>query len=152
MTAILADSSVQRLCLRQNAIYEIEGLSALAPSLQELDLYDNLIRHIHGLEELTKLTSLDLSFNNIKTIKRIDHLRDLKDVYFVQNKIQKIEGLEGLTKLRNLELAANRLRVLCHVSSQLHRSLTCYRRLRIWKAWKPSRSSGLERTKSLRSK
>lgn len=57
------------------------------------------------------LTSLDLSFNKIKHIKNVEHLKKLRDIYFVQNKIQNIEGLEGLTKLRNLELAANRIRV-----------------------------------------
>ena len=41
----------------------------------------------------------------------MDHLTELRDIYFVQNKIQKIEGLDGLAKLRNLELAANRIRV-----------------------------------------
>lgn len=41
-------------------------------------------------------------------------MKELKDLYFVQNRIQKIEGLDALVKLRNLELAANRIRV-CHV-------------------------------------
>ncbi len=41
----------------------------------------------------------------------MDQLKELRDIYFVQNKIQKIEGLDGLAKLRNLELAANRIRV-----------------------------------------
>ena len=83
----------------------------LGPNLQDLDLYDNLISHIKGLENFAHLTSLDLSFNKIKHIKNVNHLKQLKDLYFVQNRIQKIEGLEGLEKLRNLELAANRIRV-----------------------------------------
>ena len=58
-----------------------------------------------------RLKSLDLSFNKIKHIKNICHLKELTDLYFVQNKIQRIEGLEGLSKIRNLELAANRIRV-----------------------------------------
>lgn len=103
-------NAVTRLCLRQNTITEIEGLSSVAATLTELDLYDNLIAHIRGLEDLVHLTSLDLSFNKIKHIKKINHLVDLTDVYFVQNKISTIEGLEGLVKLRNLELAANRIR------------------------------------------
>jgi len=103
-------TQVVRLCLRQNTIQEIEGLSCLAASLQDLDLYDNLIAHIKGLEDLTNLTALDLSFNKIKHIKNINHLKDLTDLYFVQNKITIIEGLNGLNKLRNLELAANRIR------------------------------------------
>ncbi|KAJ8066543.1 hypothetical protein OCU04_005599 [Sclerotinia nivalis] len=103
-------SQVQRLCLRQNTITTIEELSPLAPTLTELDLYDNLIAHIRGLDELIHLTSLDLSFNKLKHIKKINHLISLTDLYFVQNKITTIENLDGLTKLRNLELAANRIR------------------------------------------
>lgn len=77
----------------------------------DLDLYDNKIGHIHGLEELIKLENLDLSFNKIKHIKRINHLTGLKNLYFVQNRIARIEGLEGMTVLRNLELGANKIRV-----------------------------------------
>ncbi|CAL8583517.1 protein phosphatase regulatory subunit Sds22 [Xanthoria parietina] len=101
---------IERLCLRQNQISRIEFPSNIGPSLQELDLYDNLISHIRGLDHLLHLTSLDLSFNKIKHVKNVNHLKELKDLYFVQNKIQKIENLEGLEKLRNLELAANRIR------------------------------------------
>ena len=101
----------QKLCLRQNQISHLELPPNLGPTLHEIDLYDNLISHIKGLDSLVHLTSLDLSFNKIKHIKNVDHLKELKDIYFVQNKIQKIEGLDGLTKLRNLELAANRIRV-----------------------------------------
>lgn len=101
----------QRLSLRQNAISTIEFPDSLGATLQELDLYDNLIAHIKGLENLTELKDLDLSFNKIKHIKRLNHLKKLKDLYFVQNKISTIENLEGLTELRNLELGANRIRV-----------------------------------------
>ncbi|KAN0094070.1 L domain-like protein [Hyaloscypha variabilis] len=103
-------TSVARLCLRQNSITTIESLSSLAATLTELDLYDNLIAHIRGLEDLLHLTSLDLSFNKIKHIRHLSPLVNLTDLYFVQNKISVIEGLDGLTKLRNLELAANRIR------------------------------------------
>lgn len=103
-------TKVIRLCLRQNAIQDVEGLSSLASTLQELDLYDNLIGHIKGLEGLESLTSLDLSFNKIKHIKKINHLTGLKDLYLLQNKISTIEGLSGLKDLYNLELGANRIR------------------------------------------
>ncbi|RDW87642.1 hypothetical protein BP5796_03336 [Coleophoma crateriformis] len=103
-------TNVKNLCLRQNMITEIEGLSSLASTLVELDLYDNLIAHIRGLEDLVNLTSLDLSFNKIKHIKKVNHLKQLVNIYFVQNKISTIEGLDGLERLRNLELAANRIR------------------------------------------
>ncbi|MCJ1394165.1 Protein phosphatase 1 regulatory subunit sds22 [Xylographa bjoerkii] len=103
-------TKLERLCLRQNQITQIEFAESLGTTLQELDLYDNLISHIKGLDTLVWLKSLDLSFNKIKHIKNIGHLKELTDLYFVQNKIQKIEGLEGLSRIRNLELAANRIR------------------------------------------
>ena len=101
----------QKLCLRQNQISHVQFPPNLGPTLRDLDLYDNLISHIKGLQDLIHLTSLDLSFNKIKHIKEVDHLKELKDIYLLQNKISKIEGLNGLVKLRNLELAANRIRV-----------------------------------------
>ncbi|KAF1847585.1 L domain-like protein [Cucurbitaria berberidis CBS 394.84] len=101
---------MKRLCLRQNRIESISIPDTAASTLTEIDLYDNLIGHIKGLDAFTELTSLDLSFNKIKHIKRLNHLKKLKDLYFVQNKISTIENLEGLTNLRQIELGANRVR------------------------------------------
>ncbi|KAJ5893382.1 Leucine rich repeats (2 copies) [Penicillium taxi] len=99
-----------RLCLRQNQIQRIEIPQNVAVNLNELDLYDNLISHIKGLEDFKDISTLDLSFNKIKHIKNISHLEKLTDLFLVQNKVSKIEGLEGQTVLRNLELGANRIR------------------------------------------
>jgi protein phosphatase 1 regulatory subunit 7 len=101
---------LERLCLRQNQISEPNLPSSLGASLLELDLYDNLISHIKGFDELLKLASLDLSFNKIKHIKHVNHLKQLRELYFVQNRIQKIENLDGLDRLTMIELAANRIR------------------------------------------
>ncbi|KAF7561943.1 hypothetical protein G7046_g2198 [Stylonectria norvegica] len=103
---------VARICLRQNAIQEIDGLACLASTLHDIDLYDNLIGHMRGLEELTNVTSLDLSFNKIKHIKHISQLKQLKELFLVANKISKIEGLDGLENLTSLELGGNRIREL----------------------------------------
>jgi protein phosphatase 1 regulatory subunit 7 len=101
---------VERICLRQNAISNVEFPSAFGATLLEIDLYDNLISHIKGFDEMKKLTSLDLSFNKIKHIKNVNHLQTLKELYFVQNRISKIENLDGLSNLTMIELAANRIR------------------------------------------
>ncbi|KAF2126286.1 L domain-like protein [Dothidotthia symphoricarpi CBS 119687] len=103
-------TQMKRLCLRQNRIEVISIPESVAPTLQEVDLYDNLIAHIKSFDAFTELTSLDLSFNKIKHIKRLSHLTKLKDLYFVQNKISKIENLDGMTNLRQIELGANRVR------------------------------------------
>jgi protein phosphatase 1 regulatory subunit 7 len=103
-------TKLERLCLRQNLIQEPGFPENLNQTLKDLDLYDNLISHIRGLDSLLQLTSLDLSFNKIKHIKKVNHLKSLTDLYFVQNRIQTIENLEGLPLLRNLELGGNRIR------------------------------------------
>ena len=107
-------SQTQRLGLRQNQITDVEIPDDIAPNLQDLDLYDNLISHVRGFDKCSELVLLDLSFNKIKHIKRVNHLTKLKDLFFVQNKISTIEGLEGLTNLRQIELGANRIRVGSH--------------------------------------
>ncbi|EXJ90095.1 adenylate cyclase [Capronia epimyces CBS 606.96] len=103
-------TNAKRLCLRQNAIQSIALTPNLGETLEELDLYDNLISHIKGLDDIKNLRSLDLSFNKIKHIKNVNHLRSLKELYFVQNRISKIENLDGLENLTMIELGANRIR------------------------------------------
>jgi len=103
-------AKVRKLCFRQNMIQSIQLPPSLAPQLEDLELYDNLIKHIEGLEDFTQLESLDLSYNKLKHIKNISTLKKLNHLYFVQNRISKIENLDQLTNLTYLELGANRIR------------------------------------------
>jgi len=105
-------TQLRRLCFRQNELKRIHFPESWesARTLKELDLYDNEIEHFDFLDQFSELTSLDLSFNRIKHIRRLEHMRKLKEVFFVQNKIVEIKGLEQLTELTSLELGANRIR------------------------------------------
>ncbi|KAL1679675.1 hypothetical protein EV122DRAFT_263483 [Schizophyllum commune] len=104
---------LQKLCLRQNQIAHLEpDIFHHLTNLDELDFYDNKIKHVgRALDKLDKLTVLDLSFNNIRTIPdALQTLPSLKTVYFVQNRISKISGLENLTNLTSIELGGNKIR------------------------------------------
>ena len=128
------DCPCKKLCLRQNSISSIELPESLATTLQDLELYDNLISHIKGLDSFTELRSLDLSYNKIKHIKRVDHLKKLDHLYFVQNKISRIEGLDGLSNLTYLELGANRIRVsITHPRARTNVNLQALRKFLAWK-------------------
>ncbi len=87
--------------------------------LRELDLYDNLIGHMRGVERLPNLTSLDLSFNKIRHIRHLQPLRRLTDLYLVANKIGTVDGLAGVAPatLRMLELGSNRLRTVAPLAT-----------------------------------
>lgn len=111
-------TKVERICLRQNQISEVTLPDQLGENLRELDLYDNLISHIRGLDAMRELHTLDFSFNKIKHIKNVYMLKHLKELYFVQNKISKIEGLNELDSLRMVELAANRIREIEGLEAQ----------------------------------
>ncbi|CAL9737919.1 protein phosphatase 1 regulatory subunit Sds22p [Monosporozyma servazzii] len=102
-------TKLNSLCLRQNLIESISEVDSLpVETMEDLDFYDNRIKHISKyVNKLVHLKSLDLSFNNIKHIKNIDKLTELENLYFVQNKIDKIEGLNSLHNLKNLELGGN---------------------------------------------
>ncbi|KAJ6505957.1 L domain-like protein [Mycena vulgaris] len=104
---------LKKLCLRQNFIAHLDpeifhGLT----KLQELDLYDNKVKHVSdSLDKLRELSVLDLSFNLIKTVpEALQHLPSLHTVYFVQNRISKISNLQASVSLRSLELGGNKIR------------------------------------------
>ena len=110
-----------RLVLRQNEIRSMRGKDLGAvPHLQELDLYDNAIEHISGLENNLELEILDLSFNNIRHVSRVSHLPRCHTLYLVQNKIAHIRPTDLQPpiawSLRSLELGGNRLRSLENLS------------------------------------
>ncbi|AMD19900.1 HCL251Cp [Eremothecium sinecaudum] len=102
---------LKRLHLRQNLIESISEVEVLpADVLEELDLYDNRIKHIsRNVNKLVNLKSLDLSFNKIKHIKNLENLERLESLYFVQNKISTIENLNSFPNLKSLELGGNNI-------------------------------------------
>lgn len=104
---------LRKLCLRQNVISDLDPeIFHQLVLLEELDLYDNQIKHVDGaLEKLQKLAVLDLSFNLLRAVPdQLEYLPDLDTIYFVQNKISKITGLNHSVALRSLELGGNRIR------------------------------------------
>jgi len=105
---------LERLCLRQNHIKSLDSADwHPLVKLEELDLYDNQLKHIDGaLSQCTKLESLDLSFNLFRSVpESISALVKLRSIYFVQNKIAHIDNLSAFASLRTLELGGNRIRV-----------------------------------------
>ena len=66
------------------------------------------IADIKGLEEIeAKLEHLDLSNNRITEIKGLDRLENLKKLNFKNNYLGKIEGIDKLKKLERLDLSGN---------------------------------------------
>jgi len=116
---------LKSLELDQNEITHITGLENLT-RLKELNLGQNQITKIEGLDNLTQLTELNLSQNQIIKIEGLNKLSQLQFLFMGNNEIRKIEGLDDLSDLRELYLASNeisKIEGLDNLSKLYHLSL-----------------------------
>lgn len=96
-------------------ILRIENLWQFT-NLRKLQLDNNIIEEVVGLENLVHLEWLDLSFNNIEVIGGLDTLVNLKDLSLASNRIQTIGNLDALAgSLQVLSLANNLIEDLKNV-------------------------------------
>lgn len=84
---------------------DLEFIATL--DLRKLSLCRNSIRDLAALASLTKLTKLDLRYNQIEAIESLHPLQELTDLRLADNDLNQIHGLQYLTKLQRLDLAYN---------------------------------------------
>jgi Leucine-rich repeat (LRR) protein len=77
--------------------------------LTKLQLDNNIITKIQGLECLVNLEWLDLSFNMITKIEGLDNCLKLTDLSLFKNRITVLSGLENLKELNVLSVGSNAL-------------------------------------------
>ncbi|GMI33202.1 hypothetical protein TeGR_g5769 [Tetraparma gracilis] len=99
------------LVLRSHLIQSMEGCKEQT-GLETLELYDNAVGELRDLECFPKLTTLDISFNVIRSTAPIASLSLLTELYIANNKLATLEGLENLACLKTLDVGANRLRTM----------------------------------------
>lgn len=69
---------------------------------------NNIIEEVCGLEMLTQLQWLDLSFNNIEEISGLEKLTNLKDLSLANNRLKAISNLDSqIGSLQILSVANN---------------------------------------------
>ncbi len=92
-------------------IPDIQGLDSISESIEELDLSNNRITMIKGLENFINLKKLNLKNNYIKEIEGIEELKKLETLDLSGNiNINKIpEFLEDLNSLEMLKLTDCRI-------------------------------------------
>jgi len=109
--------ALQRLELRDNGLTAIEGLEALS-SLTSLDLQGNRIDKIgDALALCSSLTYLDLSYNALSFKKpealSAEYLPNLKELFLAENRIKTARGLAAVsTSMTQLDIGSNKLKVV----------------------------------------
>ena len=75
----------------------------------DMDLYDFQLTSVKGLEKLTKLDQLFLNANQLTNVTGLEKLTKLTILDLSNNQLTNVKRLENLTQLRSLHLSANQL-------------------------------------------
>ena len=94
-------NNLKELFLQNNKITVIENLPT---SLKKLDISNNYINNLNGIESLLYLEWINLENNNIQQITPIIKLNNLIELYCSNNLINKFNECNQLGKLKNLEI------------------------------------------------
>jgi len=78
-------------------------------NLEKLDLSYNNLTSLKGIEKLTNLKRLSLHNNNLTSLEGIENLTNLKRLDLSDNDLTNLKGIEKLTKLKALWLYNNKL-------------------------------------------
>jgi internalin A len=88
--------------------------------LEKLFLSGNKIEAIANLNNLNKLTTLDLHKNKINTIKAVERLTDLETLDLSNNNLSQLGGLDNNINLQKITLNNNQLTTLKGISHLTH--------------------------------
>ena len=81
--------------LGDNKLKSIEGIEEV-PQITEFYAAKNRIKSIHpNIGKLINLKILGLQTNDIEKLENFDHLENIEEIYMQQNFIQRIEGLNN---------------------------------------------------------
>lgn len=89
------------VCARNHKLRSLEGLP---PSLETLEVENNVIASLDGLDRLTNLEKLSLDNNKLTSIPNLSKLRKLQALSLLGNPITRLENLESLRSLRSLDI------------------------------------------------
>ncbi|TNJ29013.1 putative U2 small nuclear ribonucleoprotein A' [Giardia muris] len=105
-------STLEEIALHQFKIRQIEVIDECCPRLQILLLQSNKIRRIENLKRLRELKYLNLALNRITKLENLETLESLEKLDLTANQIHNyrdFRSLSGLTRLRELFVMGNPL-------------------------------------------
>lgn len=110
--------NIEELDLQDENIVNLDGMENFI-GLKELDLSNNEVITIEPLGNLTKLEKLVLHNNNISITgsNAIGNLVNLKELYLSENNVTDIFPLEKLVNLKRLDLSYNNVQKIDDLSS-----------------------------------
>jgi Leucine-rich repeat (LRR) protein len=108
-TLSISDYSLD-LCIKNTGREYLEEITTLVCN-------NKGIQYLEGIEALTQLKSLYLSFNEINDITPLVGLKNLKTLYLSGNQISNLDALSELTELTELGIQKNNVQDLSPLQS-----------------------------------
>ena len=105
---------LEHVSFRSGFIRKPNGLEHCNQTMRILELYENRLRTLDGVQTLLKLETLDISYNRLGKMeaKYLMPLTNLTKLYIAENKLSEIDpdALKPLTGLEVLDLGGNNIR------------------------------------------
>lgn len=108
------DSNLESLIKDKIGVYDRNIQVSDLKNISSLNLTNQNITDITGIEKCQNLISLDLSYNNISDISPLLKLDGLKDLNLNNNMIEDISYISNLFSLRQLNLRDNKITDIDH--------------------------------------
>ena len=124
-------SSKKVFLINQNIsdISKIEILNGKSEEIEELDLSNNEIINMEGLESFPSLKTLKLNNNQITKLKGIKNLKNLENLFLRNNRVSELVGTENFPHLKHIDLSGNS--VITEVPEELN-NLVELESVRLW--------------------
>lgn len=107
---VVAIFSNDKIYLNNQSIRKISSLEAINDKLDainEIDLSNNQISDLSGIEKFSNIRILKLNNNEITGIEGLENLKRLEKLFLRNNRITKINGLNNLINLTHIDLSNN---------------------------------------------
>lgn len=88
-------------------IDKIRGLKTHYDKIRELNLSNNLISNLKGIERFPNVKILKLNNNLLQNIELLSELEDLEKLSIKNNRLKNSTDFEGFSKLKYLDLSGN---------------------------------------------
>jgi protein phosphatase 1 regulatory subunit 7 len=105
-----------KLALRSNLVADCKAVASHGATLKHLELYDNRLKSLRGVEHCPFLQVIDVSYNGARDLAQVAVCAQLRELYAACNKLREVyTGLAKLEHLVMLDLGGNRLRSMAHL-------------------------------------
>lgn len=113
LPVLVGETRVRLLSLQHNLITRLDGVPTQGlTKLVFLDIYDNQLERITGLDSLENLRVLLVGKNRVRRIEGLTSVTKLEVLDLHGNQITQVGGLSALSELKVLNLAGNQIRIV----------------------------------------